>query len=393
MQLYPHQQKAVERLKNGSVLVGGVGSGKSLTSLYYWYCKVCGGQFNPWKERKEKIPLYIITTAKKRNDGDWDDELFPFCVEKDEYVVDSWNNVSKYTDVKNSFFIFDEQRISNYGTWSKSMIKITRSNRWVLLSATPGDTWMDYLTLFIAHRFVRNKSEFTSKYCVYSRFSKFPKVERYLEEWQLKRWRSQILVIMKDQRKTHQVHKNVFCNYDRILYNDALKRRRNVFTDESAQDMGEMCRVLRRIVNESDDKINKLSDAVMKHDRIIIFYNFNYELEMIRNFCETWNIRYAEYNGHKHEPIPKTKKWLYLVQYGNSEGWNCVKTDYMIFMSNSYSYKAMIQAAGRIDRINTPYNVLYYDHFITNSSIDKAICDALDRKKNFNERDFKEVEM
>lgn len=380
MKLYPHQEKAVERLKNGSVLVGGVGSGKSLTALYYWNTKIC---------KNRRVPLYIITTARKRDTHDWEQELEQFHI-SDTVIVDSWNNIGKYVDVKNAFFIFDEQRIVSYGSWSKSFIKITKWNRWILLSATPGDTWYDYLSLFIAHGFVKNKSEFHRDYCVFSRFSKYPRIDRYLDEYKLKRWRSQIVVVMKDQRKTKRHKLRIFCSYDRELYLSAIKERYNVFTEEGAKDMGEMCRVLRTIANCSEDKIDQLYDILLEHPKLIIFYNFDYELEILRDFCKEHEIIFGEWNGHIHVQVPDGDRWVYLCQYmAAAEGWNCIETDTIVFFSQSYSYKAMEQAAGRIDRINTPYTDLYYYTLLTNSTIDKAISDALSRKKNFNESTFK----
>lgn len=380
MKLYPHQEKAVERLKNGSVLVGGVGSGKSLTALYYWHTVVC---------KNRRVPLYIITTARKRDTHDWEQELEPFHI-SDAVTVDSWNNIGKYVDVKNAFFIFDEQRIVSYGSWSKSFVKITKWNRWILLSATPGDTWYDYLSLFIAHGFVKNKSEFHRDYCVFSRFSKYPRIDRYLDEYKLKRWRSQIVVVMKDQRHTKRHKFRIFCSYDKELYLFAIKNRFNVFTEDAAKDMGEMCRVLRTIVNCSEDKINQLYEIFLEHQKLIIFYNFDYELEILRDFCKEHGIIFGEWNGHEHIQVPEGKQWVYLCQYtAAAEGWNCIETDTIVFFSQSYSYKAMEQASGRIDRINTPYTDLYYYTLLTNSTIDKAISDALGRKKNFNENTFK----
>lgn len=377
MKLYPHQEKAVERLKNGSVLVGGVGSGKSLTALYYWFHKI-----------GENTPLYIITTARKRDEGDWLSEIKPFK-SKTVPIIDSWNNVQKYIGVKNAFFIFDEQRIVSTGSWAKAFIKISRSNRWILLSATPGDTWSDYLALFIAHGFVKNKAEFHREYCVFSRFSKYPRIDRYLDEPKLERFRSQIVVVMKDQRKTKRHQRNVFCLYDKPLYLEAFKTRSNIFSGEPAKDAGEMCRVLREIVNRSPDKINNLVEIWLEHPKLIVFYNFDYELDILRDFCKKRSIPFGEWNGHNHTKIPRTKTWLYLCQYtAAAEGWNCITTDTVVFYSLSYSYKAMEQASGRIDRINTPFTDLYYYRLMTNSTIDKAINDALANKRNFNESTF-----
>lgn len=396
MKLYPHQEKAVERLKNGSVLVGGVGSGKTLTSLYFWHVKVCQGGFDPYIPRKVKKKLYVITTARKRDSKDWESELIPFCPEEGEVVVDSWNNIGKYIGVENAFFIFDEQRLVSFGSWVKSFLKIIKRNKWILLSATPGDTWSDYIPLFIAHGFVKNKTDFNSKYCVFSRFSKYPKIERYVSENELKRFRSRILVLMRDQRKTIQHHIDRFFDFDRELYYYVIKNRRNPFNknpetgeDEPCMDMGEVCRVLRKIVGVSPKKYDELSDIFEKHPKLIVFYNYDYELFDLYDWCNENGVAYGEWNGHHHTGIPRTNKWLYLCQYtAASEAWNCIETDCTVFMSENYSYKVMKQASGRIDRMNTPFTDLYYYHLLSNSTIDKQIRDALKAKRNFQESGF-----
>ena len=396
MKLYPHQEKAVERLKNGSVLVGGVGSGKSLTALYYWHCKICKGGFNPYIPRKEKVRLYIITTARKRDTKDWEKELIPFLPKDGEVVVDSWNNIGKYLAVQRAFFIFDEQRLVSYGRWSKAFIRITRSNKWILLSATPGDCWMDYLSLFIAHGFVKNKTDFQQKYCVFSRFSKYPKIERYISEQELSMFRSRIIVIMKDRRHTERHYKRVFTDYDHDLYFFVVKQRKNPFNLDPetelpmpCMDMGEVCRVLRKIVGNTTSKLEALMDIFEEHRKLIVFYNYDYELETLRNWCQYEKIEWGEWNGHKHEAVPRGERWVYLCQYtAAGEGWNCITTDTVVFFSLNYSYKLMEQSSGRIDRMNTPFTDLYYYELITNSSIDKQISDAIRKKKVFQERDL-----
>ena len=402
MELYEHQKKAVAKLKNGNILVGGVGSGKSLTALYYYFTKVCNGNPDTMKI-KNPIDLYIITTARKRDSDDWQNEMLPFGLlegdrEKNKHhrvnvVIDSWNNISKYTDVKHAFFIFDEQRLVSSGVWSKSMIKISKSNQWILLSATPGDTWMDYCTVFIANGFFKNKSHFTSRHCIYSRFSKFPKVERYIDEEILQRMRARITVVMPVKRKTVRHHITKFCKYNKSLYSLAQKKRWNVYEDHPCKDAGEMCRVLRKIVNESADRTAEVCALMESNDRVIIFYNYNYELELLRKCCKATGRKWTEWNGQVHQLCldQSAKKWCYLVQYtAGAEAWNCITTNVIIFYSANYSHKIMEQSAGRIDRINTHFVDLYYYHLMSKSSIDSAIDSAINRKKKFNEKLFVE---
>lgn len=384
LQLYKHQEDAIKKLKNGSILVGGVGSGKSITSICY-YLKVAEGK-----------DLHIITTARKRDTHEWEEEFAKvgLCLGDNggfEITVDSWNNIGKYVKAENSFFIFDEQRLVSLGAWSKSFIKISRKNQWILLSATPGDTWMDYLSVFIAHGFVKNKTEFTNRYCVFSRFSKFPKIERYLEEERLMAMRNKIVVIMKYRNEIEKIHKNVFCDYNKELYLTVAKSRWNPDTNKPCRDAGEVCRCLRNIVNKSPDRIKAVNEILDKHLKVIIFYNYNYELDILEKLCKARKVRYGQWNGHKHELIPISDKWVYIVQYtAGNEGWNCIETDTIIFYSANYSYKVMHQAAGRIDRITTPFNTLYYYHLMSKSSIDGMIDSAIRRKKNFNEKMFVE---
>ena len=384
--LFDHQRKALEKLHTGSILCGGVGSGKSITGIaYYVQSQV--------ENSKDPPDLYIITTARKRDTLEWDHECARFGLGKDpecsihgiRVVIDSWNNIQKYVDVKSAFFIFDEQRVVGYGTWVKSFLKITKNNPWILLSATPGDTWMDYVPVFIANGFYKNKTEFCRRHVIYNRFARYPQVSRFVEEKHLNRLRNDILVTMDFQRETVAHHERVVVGFDRDRYDSVMRNRWNIFKDEPIKEASDLCQTLRRVVGSSPERMNEIIRILAKHSKVIIFYNYDYELEILR----TLPVKVAEWNGHKHEPIPEGDAWAYLVQYtAGAEGWNCITTDTIIFYSQSYSYKAMIQAAGRIDRLNTPYTDLWYYHLVSLSKIDVAISRALRNKKNFNESAF-----
>lgn len=403
--LYDYQKDAVENMRNGCILNGGVGSGKSRTALYYYF-KEQGGSLKDGKYvkmRDNARDLYIITTARKRDTLEWKGELVPFLLSTDDdaqqelysnkVYIDSWNNIKKYVNVYNAFFIFDEQRVVGSGAWVKAFLRITRRNRWVLLSATPGDTWSDYIPVFIANGFYRNKTEFSREHIVYSRFTKYPKIDRYINTGRLIRQRNDILVDMDFKRQTVAHHEDVYVNYDKFKFREVMKNRWNPYTNEPVKQASELCYILRRIVNEDDSRQIALADILEDHPKAIIFYNFDYELEILRGMAYIAGLEgkyeIAEWNGHKHQPIPTSDHWVYLVQYtAGAEGWNCITTDTIIFYSLNYSYKTLSQACGRIDRLNTPYTDLYYYHLKSRSGIDLAISRALDEKKTFNETKY-----
>lgn len=382
-----YQVKAVEMLKTGAILCGDTGSGKSMTALAYFHEKVCGGQTNPWKDRSINKKLYIITTALKRDTHEWDWELANFLLNEDT-VIDSWNNIKKYADVKDAFFIFDEQRVVGYGAWSKTFINISKSNDWILLTATPGDQWSDYIPVFIANGFYRNKTDFVQQHIVWNRYC-FNKVDRYLNTGRLIFYRSKILVDMEYIKSTTQHHTFVTCRFNRSKYEMVVKDRWNPYDNCPIENPSQFCYLMRKVVNSDVSRLEEIAKILERKPKLIIFYNFDYELEMLREFAKDVNILCKEWNGHKHEGVPETDRWLYLVQYNSgSEAWNCITTDAMIFYSQNYSYKMMKQASGRIDRRNTPYKDLYYWHLVSKSPIDNGIRNTLNKKKDFNERKF-----
>ena len=395
--LYEHQKQAVNKLRSGSVLCGGVGTGKSRTAIAYFVTKVCHGKIPRHGSSEMVLPdpknLYIITTARKRDTREWDAELAPFLLTRDsgpvKVVIDSWNNIAKYVDVENSFFIFDEQRLVGTGKWTKSFWKIAKKNQWILLTATPGDNWLDYAPIFIANGFYRNITEFRNLHVVYRRFSDFPQVDHYERTNRLEQIRKQIVVPMDFEKVATQHHEWILTGYDEELYSTAVKNRWDIYKNEPVRDASSLCYLLRKIVNSSSKRLVAIDDILKNHPKAIVFYNFDYELEILRNYCKVKNIVYSEWNGHKHELLPLGTSWLYLVQYAaGAEGWNCIETDTMIFYSQNYSWKTMDQAAGRIDRMNTLFTDLFYYHLFSDSEIDKRIKAAVNKKRLFSESNF-----
>jgi len=401
IELYPHQLKAVRELSNGKILCGGVGTGKSRTAIAYYFFKEAQGMIKlngvgetaPMKTPKD---LYIITTAKKRDSLDWMGECALFMLSGDrqysfgnvKVTIDSWNNIKNFKEVKDAFFIFDEQRLVGSGAWVKSFIKIAKKNRWILLSATPGDTYMDYIPVFVANGFYNNRTEFIHRHVVYNNFSKYPKIDHFVETGRLDKFRRSLLVAMPYLRHTVRHSEIVPVSYDQKLFETVVKKRWNPYTEWPIKDVSELFYTMRHVVNADPVRLEAVKRLTEKHPKLIIFYNFNYELDLLRTLEEELHIPMAEWNGHKHEEIPKTDQWLYLVQYtSGAEGWNCTETDAMVFYSLNYSYRIMQQCEGRIDRLNTPFTDLYYYTLRSNSQIDVAIMRALKNKEDFNYTD------
>lgn len=394
IELNEAQLKAVYQLRNGCILCGGVGTGKSRTALAYYY--ICnGGRVGKNSAPMKKHPqdLYIITTARKRDDMEWELEMPAFLMMpgKSFYdhnvVIDSWNNIKKYVNVSGAFFIFDEQRVVGKGTWAKSFQKITKKNNWILLSATPGDTWQDYMQVFIANGFFRNQTEFYSNHVIWEPRVKFPKISGYYNVGRLMRLRDRILVDIEVEKMTEQVHVKVLVDYDHIMYKDMMKNRWDIKNNKPFENAAGLCYGLREIVNSDPSRVEELLDIFRTHKRLIVFYNFDYERKILLSI--DFGVEVAEWSGHAHQPVPDGDSWVYLVQYtAGAEGWNCIKTDTIVFWSQNYSYKVMTQACGRIDRMNTSYKTLYYYYFVSRANIDLAISRALKEKKNFNETRF-----
>lgn len=381
VELYEHQTTAIKKMKNGCILCGGTGVGKSLTAVAYYV------------QNESPRDVYVITTAKKRDSLDWEGEFANYAIGKSKdatahgvLTVDSWNNVGKYEGVENAFFIFDEQRVVGGGTWVKNFLKIAQKNRWILLSATPGDTWLDYIPVFVANGFYKNRTEFKREHVIYTTYTKFPKVERFVGVGRLVRHRNDILVEMPYLRHTTRIMTDVLVDHNADLLKKVTRDRWHVYEERPLRDVAEMFLVMRKVVNSDPSRVGEVLRLYEKHKHLIVFYNFDYELAALRTTLSACGVKFAEWNGHKHEEVPNGERWVYLVQYiAGAEGWNCTTCDAMVFYSLTYSYKNYAQAQGRIDRLNVPFSELYYYSLLSASRIDKAVMHSLKQKHNFNE--------
>lgn len=404
LDLYPHQIEAIKRGHNGCIFCGGTGSGKSRTGLAYYYLKVCEGSLKingqgDWAPPKKPRDLYIITVAKKRDSLEWEHELLPFLISTDnknnpggiKVTIDSWNNIKKYQNVFGAFFLMDEQKVSGKGKWAKTFIRISRRNQFVLLSATPGDKWEDYATIFIANGFYKNRTDFNMQHVILSPYAKYPKIDHYINEGLLIRHRRDLLITMDFKREAVQLHHDLMVGYDKELYLTVFRKRWDPYDNCPIEEVGKLCYLLRRVVNSNKERLNEVVRILNEKNRAIIFYNYDYEVELLKETLkeECPTVKVAEWNGHTHQQIPDSYKWAYICQYNSAaEGWNCITTDTTIFYSQSYSYRQTVQAAGRIDRLNTPYKDLHYYHLKSNAPIDLAISRSLSQKKDFNEKAF-----
>ena len=396
IKLYPEQMEAVSKMKNGCILCGGTGSGKTRTSLAYYH-QLMGGTLKPFTFMKNPIDIYIITSPKKRDSGDWEEEMAMFRLGvkdnfyKNKVVVDSWNNIKKYIDIKGAFFIFDEQRVIGKGVWVYSFLKIAKNNQWILLSATPGDTWTDYVPVFLANGFYKSRYEFEQMHCIFRYIpnAAYKKIDRYIGIPRLMKLRNSILVDIPIERQTVQHHIDIFHNYDKEGYKFLVQNRWNSEKSKPIENAAELCFNLRKLVNSDLSRVNSLLDILMEKKKVIVFYNYDYELDILLNVKWPKNVEVAQWNGHKHQEIPKSDMWIYLVQYAaGNEAWNCIDTNTIVFYSQNYSYKVMKQASGRIDRLNTKFIDLWYYHFKSKAPIDIGISQAIKSKKRFNEERF-----
>lgn len=391
----PHQRDAIRKISNGNVVVGATGSGKSLVGLVYYYTNILEGSVEPFRKPTKSVSLYIITTATKRDSLDWNSECAEFALSTNQeasvngikVVIDSWNNIKKYKDIRGGFFLFDEQKTTGYKRWSKIFIRIAKNNRWILITATPSDRWMDLLSVFIANGFYKNKRDFVNQHVTYNPYVKYPSITGYRNVNKLRILKKRIFVIIDYQSPSIIENKVISVDYDVDALTQIEKTEWNPFTDSPIINLSEFASVLRRSLNSHPSRINEAIRIRNTVKKLIVFYNFNFELEILKHGYS--GIKIGELNGHRHDALPVGSDWVYLVQYNSgNEAWECFTTNHMLFYSLNYSFRIMTQAKGRINRLTSGFNYMYYYYLVSNHWLDKGIQKALNKKRDFNNKEI-----
>lgn len=405
VELRDFQKDCVAQLRSGKVLAAGVGAGKSVMALYWYVSTQCRTRRSRnqvgelFRILKGSPDLVVITTAKKRDSGEWSEEFARFALKEGvnhgmggvTVTVDSWNNIGKYVDAdRNTVFIFDEQRAIGHGAWSKAFVRIARSHPWIMLSATPADDWKDWCPVMVADGFYRNRTDFFRRHAIYSRYTTYPKITSWYDTHQLEVVRDRILVTCEVPRQTERHDIELGTGYNKTAVKTMMKERVDPETGEPFMNASQLCYAIRKVVNCDPSRMDMARDVFEDHGRVIVFYSLRAELELIHMAAGMAGIsEVGAYNGSTHDEVPTGNRWVYAVQYNaGAEGWNCTTCNTILFWDLPYSYRQLEQAKGRIDRLNTPYRNLFYYSMTSNAKIDLAIKRALRLKKDFNAAAF-----
>lgn len=141
----------------------------------------------------------------------------------------------------------------------------------------------------------------------------------------------------------------------------------------------------------NSDKIAALKDLIEStEDRLIIFYNFNGELEVLRDLCASVERPVSIICGNIKDlsSYEKSKDSVTLVQYqAGAMGLNLQKSNKIVYFTPPLSSEFFEQSKKRIHRIGQDRTCFYY-YLICSGSIEEKIYRTLAMRKDYTERLF-----
>lgn len=145
----------------------------------------------------------------------------------------------------------------------------------------------------------------------------------------------------------------------------------------------------------NSNKTTMLRDLLEStNDRVIVFYNFNEELEKIEDMCIRMERPVSVVNGQRKDLkcYEKDQDSVTLIQYqAGAMGLNLQKANKIIYFSLPLSSELFEQSKKRIHRIGQKNSCFYY-YLITERSIEEKIYEVLGQRRDFTNKLFEELE-
>lgn len=137
------------------------------------------------------------------------------------------------------------------------------------------------------------------------------------------------------------------------------------------------------------EKLSAFEDLLEStNDRLIVFYNFNSELERLKEICEKFDKPTSEVNGAKHDltNYNDCDNSVTLVQYqAGSMGINLQLSNKIIYFTPPLSSELFEQSKKRIHRIGQNHPCFYYQ---LKCGIEEKIYGTLAMRKDYTDKLF-----
>lgn len=147
-----------------------------------------------------------------------------------------------------------------------------------------------------------------------------------------------------------------------------------------------------RMLASSSDKYAALEDLINStSDRLIVFYNFNQELEGLKQVCTKCGRPYSVINGQTKDfkAYENFEDSVTLIQYqAGAMGLNLQLANKLAYFSPPISCDLWMQSKKRIHRLGQDRPCFYYT-LMMKGSIEVKIYDALERGEDYTDELFR----